>query len=144
MRVELCRSRRDLLLTTDHATEARMALRNYAYAWITLGFLAFSLVGHWVLGWFAYANEQEEHDVPLIVSDYLIEMGRDTFENWQSEFLQLMWQVGGLALFHYVGSPQSKEGDDRKEAKLDAILRKVDPEYADQTIRRQDAEFERH
>jgi uncharacterized protein DUF6766 len=121
-----------------------MALRNYAYAWITLGFLAFSLVGHWVLGWFAYANEQEEHDAPIIVSDYLIEMGRDTFENWQSEFLQLMWQVGGLALFLYVGSPQSKEGDDRKEAKLDAILRKVDPENADQTIRRLDAEFERH
>lgn len=37
-----------------------------------------------------------------------------------------MWQVGGLALLLYVGSPQSREGDERKEAKLDAILEAVD------------------
>ena len=50
-------------------------------------------------------------------------MGRDTFENWQSEFLQLIWQVVGLAYFLYVGSPASKENDDRIEAKVDALLR---------------------
>ena len=26
---------------------------------------------------------------------YLIHTMRDTLENWQSEFLQLLWQVGG-------------------------------------------------
>lgn len=55
-------------------------------------------------------------------------MLRDTLENWQSEFLQLLWQVGALAFFLFVGSPQSKEGDDRKEAKLDAILRLLGPD----------------
>jgi TnpA family transposase len=50
-------------------------------------------------------------------------MMRATFENWQSEFLQLLWQVVGLAYFLYVGSPSSKENDDRMEAKLDALLR---------------------
>jgi hypothetical protein len=55
-------------------------------------------------------------------------MLRDTMENWQSEFLQLMWQVAGLAFLLYVGSPQSKEGDDRKEEKLDYIIEKLDPE----------------
>ena len=54
-------------------------------------------------------------------------MGRDIFENWQSEFLQLLWQVGGLAYLFYVGSPQSKEGDDRMEAKLDEILQRLAP-----------------
>ena len=49
-------------------------------------------------------------------------MLRDTFENWQSEFLQLLWQVVGLAYFLYVGSPSSKENDDRLEAKVDALL----------------------
>ena len=47
---------------------------------------------------------------------------RDTLENWQSEFLQLLWQVAGLAILLHVGSPASKEGDDRMEAKLDALL----------------------
>jgi hypothetical protein len=53
-------------------------------------------------------------------------MSRDTLENWQSEFLQLLWQVAGLALLLHVGSPQSKEGDDRMEAKIDAILLAVE------------------
>ena len=52
----------------------------------------------------------------------------DTLENGQSEFLQLNWQVAGLAILLYVGSPQSREGDERKEAKLDAILEAVDKE----------------
>jgi hypothetical protein len=53
---------------------------------------------------------------------------QQTLENWQSEFLQLLWQVGGLAYFLYLGSPQSREGDERKEAKLDALLRHLGPE----------------
>ena len=60
-------------------------------------------------------------------------MLRDTFENWQSEFLQLLWQVVGLTILLYVGSPQSKESEDRSEAKLDAILRAVD-KNAEQTL----------
>jgi hypothetical protein len=75
------------------------------------------------------------------VSQYAIQLTRDTFENWQSEFLQLLWQVGGLALFLYLGSPQSKEGNDRLEAKLDAVLRKVDPERGDRVIAELDRTF---
>lgn len=71
-------------------------------------------------------NEQAEHSAPVEVSDYAFRMSRDTLENWQSEFLQLIWQVPGLAVLLYVGSPQSKEGDERKEAKLDAILQAVE------------------
>jgi hypothetical protein len=52
-------------------------------------------------------------------------MGRDTLENWQSEFLQLLWQVLGLAYFLYVGSPASKENDDRLEAKVDELLKRT-------------------
>lgn len=106
----------------------------YGFAWVTGGFFLISLVGHWLFGWFAYVQEQQAHQQPIVVGAYLIEMMRDTLENWQSEFLQLLWQVAGLALLLYVGSPQSKEGDDRLEAKLDAILRAVDREEADRLI----------
>lgn len=61
-------------------------------------------------------------------------MGRDTFENWQSEFLQLIWQVVGLAYFLYMGSPSSKENDDRTEAKLDALIRLQAGERAEDII----------
>lgn len=114
----------------------------YGYAWVTLGFFVVSLIGHWVFGWFAYVDEQVAHAQPIEVSAYTVEMMRDTLENWQSEFLQLLWQVGGLALLLYVGSPQSKEGDDRMEAKIDAILLAVDPKNGDATIRKVDAAYE--
>jgi hypothetical protein len=56
---------------------------------------------------------------------------RDTLENWQSEFLQLMWQVGGLTYLWYVGSPQSKEEEERNDEMLQWIIKKVDPENAE-------------
>jgi hypothetical protein len=57
---------------------------------------------------------------------------------------QLSWLgPAGWAWLLYIGSPQSKEGDERKEAKLDAILRGLDPEDADELIARLDREFHR-
>ena len=109
-------------------------IKKFGFAWVTLGFLAVSLVGHWLFGWFAYVDEQQLHDAPVETGGYVIEMLRDTFENWQSEFLQLLWQVVGLTLLLYVGSPQSKESEDRTEKMLEEIIRKVDPKGADKTL----------
>ncbi|ATI79869.1 DUF6766 family protein [Sphingobium yanoikuyae] len=108
--------------------------KKYAYAWITIAFFALSIVGHWLFGWFAYVNESQSHGEAAELSPYLVEMGRDTFENWQSEFLQLLWQVVGLAYFLYVGSPASKENDDRLEAKVDALIRLKAGDDAEQLI----------
>ncbi|MGD9740461.1 MAG: DUF6766 family protein [Bauldia sp.] len=115
--------------------------RRYSFAWITGGFFLVSLVGHWVFGWFAYVDDQSALGEPVAVAGYLIEMTRDTLENWQSEFLQLLWQVGGLALLLYVGSPQSKEGDDRMEAKVDEILRRVAPADAEKILLEIDEDY---
>lgn len=113
------------------------------YLWITLGFFIISVAGHWIFAWFAYVNEQKEHNSPVKVSDYVIETSRDTLENWQSEFLQLIWQVAGLAALLYVGSPSSKEGDDRKEEKIDYILRKTDPVNGEKIIKELDEKYMR-
>jgi len=105
----------------------------YGFVWITLLFFVISIVGHWLFAWFAYVDEQANHSAPVEFSSYFIEVARDTLENWQSEFLQLIWQVAGLAYLLYVASPQSKEGDERIEAKVDAVLRSVDKK-ANETI----------
>ena len=42
--------------------------------------------------------------------------------------LTVIWQVAGLSILWYVGSPQSKEGDERKEEKMDMIIKMLDPE----------------
>lgn len=98
-------------------------MRRYAYGWITAIFFLVSIGLHWLFGWYAFVDEATQHGQTPELNQYLVEMGRDTFENWQSEFLQLIWQVVGLAYFLYVGSPSSKENDDRMEAKVDALLR---------------------
>jgi hypothetical protein len=103
-------------------------LKKKGYIWVTLAFFVVSIILHWVFGWEVFKQEQIEHGQSIVVSEYVKVMLRDMMENWQSEFLQLIWQVAGLAFLWYVGSPQSKEGDERKEEKLDYIIRKIDPE----------------
>ena len=100
-------------------------MRKYAYAWLTLGFFVVSFGLHWYFGWMAFVDEAHTHGEVPESGRYLVQMARDTFENWQSEFLQLLWQVVGLAYFLYVGSPSSKENDDRLEAKVDELLKRV-------------------
>jgi hypothetical protein len=117
--------------------------KRYGYTLVTLVLFLASFAGHWLFAWQAYAKEQQAHDQPVIARDFFIEAARDTLENWQSEFLQLIWQVAGLALLLHVGSPQSKEGDERKEEKLDLILSKLDPQFAKSEIGRLDRKYPR-
>jgi hypothetical protein len=116
-------------------------MKRFAYAWITGAFFLISFALHWWFGWTSFVNEQRSHGEMAELSAYLSEMGRDTFENWQSEFLQLLWQVVGLAYFLYVGSPSSKENDDRMEAKLDALLAIVGKERGEQIIAELDEKY---
>lgn len=118
-------------------------MKRYAYAWITIAFFLISFGLHWLFGWYSFVNEAAQHGQQPEVSEYLAEMGRDTFENWQSEFLQLLWQVVGLAYFLYVGSPASKENDDRLEAKVDALLRISGGEEAERLIAQLDEHYMR-
>jgi uncharacterized protein DUF6766 len=118
-------------------------MKRYAYLWITLAFFLVSIGLHWWFGWHAFVEEAAEHGQEAELSSYLNEMSRDTFENWQSEFLQLLWQVVGLAYFLYVGSPASKENDDRLEAKIDALLRINAGEGGEKVIHDLDRHFER-
>jgi hypothetical protein len=116
-------------------------MRKYSFFWVTGAIFLVTLVGHWVFGWYAYVNEQAQHMQEPETREYLIEMMRDTLENWQSEFLQLVWQVCALAFLYYAGSPQSRGDDERIEAKLDALLRKVDPETAKTLIGELDRKY---
>jgi hypothetical protein len=117
--------------------------KKYGYFWVTLILFLSTLAGHWTCSWFNYVNEQRDLSRPVVVSDYVVKAATETLENWQSEFMQLIWQVAGLAFLLHVGSPQSKEGDDRKEEKIDEILRLMDPANGAETISRLDRKYSR-
>jgi hypothetical protein len=116
---------------------------SYGFLWVTLALFLVTLAGHWVFAWFAYADEQEALGRAAEFGGYFVQTARDTLENWQSEFLQLIWQVGALSFLLYVGSPQSKEGDERKEEKLDLILKALHPDHAEKIIRELDRKYPR-
>ena len=107
----------------------------YSFLWVTLALFLGSLIAHFILGWADYQNEQQDLRAPAVMSEFLVQWGREIMENWQSEFLQLVWQIGALRMLYLVGSPQSKEEDDRLEEKLNYLIRKLDPEQGEQVLR---------
>lgn len=113
----------------------------YLFARLTVAFFKFSIVGHYIFGWFAYVSEQHKMGQAVVAGEFWVRSQRDTFENRQSEFLQLLWQIGGLAYFYFLGSPLSREADERLEAKIDAVIRLVESSKAESTIARIDEEY---
>ncbi len=103
--------------------------RAYSFGLITAALFIFSWAGQFITQYFVVRDEAAEHGQPFEWAQFTTQFLASTFENWQSEFLQLLWQAGGLALFYFWGSSQSKEGDERLEQKIDLLLRErgIDP-----------------
>jgi hypothetical protein len=94
----------------------------YSFGLVTVAFFLFSWVGQFIFQMMVERNEARQHGGSFHWSEFWPQFLSSTFENWQSEFLQLVWQAMGLALLLFWGSSQSKESDERIEAKLDALL----------------------
>ncbi|WP_341359594.1 DUF6766 family protein [Georgenia sp. M64] len=101
----------------------------YSFAIVTGALFVLSWVGQLVFQLIEVRNDSAEHGQAFEWAQFWPQFLSSTFENWQSEFLQLVWQAAGLALFYFWGSSQSREGDDRMEAKIDRLLmdRGIDP-----------------
>jgi hypothetical protein len=110
----------------------------YSFGLITGLLFLLSWSGQFVFQVAEVSNEAAQHGTAFESSEFWSQFFSATFENWQSEFLQLVGQAAGLAFFFFFfwGSSQSKESDDRVEAKIDRLLRErgIDPaefEYRD-------------
>jgi len=80
-------------------------------------------------GWQKFSAEQLQHGQAAQVfgSDgYIWEFFAATFENWQSEFLQLLAMVVLTSFLIHRGSAESRDGNDRMEAKLDELKKAID------------------
>ena len=130
-------------MAADPKLHQKSTLVRRGFLWITLILFVGSVIGHWTSGWIAFQQEQEEHGQVAEFREFMPEALRDVFENWQAEFMSTLWQVGGLAILFAVGSPQSREGDERKEKKLDLILKAVDPDNAEKQIEKLDRDYAR-
>ena len=108
--------------------------RNYNLSIVLAVLFLFSWVLQTRTGWNRFAADQRAHGSVAAVfgpGGYVWEWASATFENWQSEFLQLLAFVVLTAYFFARGSHESRDGDDELKALLMGIDdRLVRVEYA--------------
>ena len=104
------------------------AFRNYGLSLVLATLFIVSWLVQSVAGWVEFVSEQAQHEeaATLFGQDgYVWSWLQATFENWQSEFLQLFAFVVLAALYVHKGSAESKDSDERMEAALRRIEEKL-------------------
>jgi hypothetical protein len=99
---------------------------NFGLSLLFFGLFLVSWIAQGFAEWGVYAQEQRARDEPTVISDYIVQFGQSTLENWQSEFLQLFSFVVAAAVLIHKGSAESKDGDDEMRATLDRIEGRLD------------------
>jgi hypothetical protein len=107
----------------------RRLWRDYSLT-IVVGALFFlSFVLHAIFGWWQYVADQANQGQPATLfgwDGYVIYFGEWTFQNWQSEFLEVLALIVLTAFLIHKGSHESRDSDDAMQASIDRIERKVD------------------
>ena len=79
-----------------------------------------------VVAWTDYASEASKHDKTADVGGYLSRFWAFTLENWQSEFLHIILLVVLTTFLVHRGSSESRDSDDRMEASLERIEKRLE------------------
>lgn len=95
--------------------------------------LGLTLASLWLLSWVLQLvfqiplahNEAAAHGQSFQWSEFWPEFMKDTFENWQSEFLQLLTFVMLTKWFIERGSHESRDGQDEMHEDIKAIKDKI-------------------
>jgi succinate dehydrogenase hydrophobic anchor subunit len=91
-------------------------------------FLA-AFVLHAIFGWWQYVADTVQHGgQPSLwgFDGYVIYFGEWTFQNWQSEFLEVYLLIVLTVYLHHKGSHESKEGEEEIKAVVHRIERRVE------------------
>ena len=97
-------------------------VRKRSAALFMLALAVICLSAHFVFGWRAYQQEQQEHNAAVAMSAFLVTWGRDVFENLQSEFLQLFFQFLLLAgAFRFIKVEVYEKDQEEIKQRLDEI-----------------------
>jgi hypothetical protein len=98
--------------------------RNYNLSIVLLVLFLLCWTIQTAVGWKEFETEQQEHGQSAQVfgdDGYIWNWARATFENWQSEFLQLFSMVVLTSFLIHKGSAESRDSQDEMQQKLDQI-----------------------
>jgi hypothetical protein len=99
-------------------------LRDYSLSIVLAGLFFISWVLQATTGWVEFASDQQTHGEAAQLfgeSGYIWQFFQATFENWQSEFLQLFTMVVLTAFLIHKGSTESKDSDEEMKMMLNRI-----------------------
>jgi hypothetical protein len=102
--------------------------REYGLSIVLAIFFTLSWLVQTVAGWVEFAGEQTAlGEVPAVFGDsgYVWPWLQATFENWQSEFLQVFTFVVLTAILIHRKSHESRDDQDKMEQEVQEILRTV-------------------
>jgi hypothetical protein len=100
--------------------------QNFGLSIAFLALFLISWIGQAFAEWGVFVQDQRSHGQQPHIGDFLVTFGQSTFENWQSEFLQLFSFVVFSAILIHRGSAESKDGTDRIEESVKRIERRLD------------------
>jgi hypothetical protein len=107
----------------------RYPLGNYGLSIVLACLFVLSWVAQTWFGWREFQSQQQEHGQVASwfgKSGYVWTWGAATFENWQSEFLQLLTFVVLTAILIHRHSHESRDNDDEVGEQLNRIERKIE------------------
>jgi len=113
----------------SEARGLRRLWREYSLSIVigTMFLVSFAL--HIVFGWWQYAADQAANGQQATLfgwDGFVVYFGEWTFQNWQSEFLEVLVLITATVYFIHRGSPESRDGDDEMKATLERIEKKLD------------------
>ncbi len=108
------------------ATKKRYPLGDHGLAWVLAGMFLFSWVGQFVFELMVVRDEAQDAGQSFSWSQFWPHFGQSTFENWQSEFLQVFTFVVITTFLIFRGSHESRDNDDEVSEQLHRIERRLD------------------
>jgi hypothetical protein len=101
-------------------------MKDYGLTIVLAGLFLFSWIGQGVFQYFEILQDIQDHGAVFEWTKFIVVVASRTFENWQSEFLQLFTFVLLSSWLIHKGSPQSKDGGEEMRRSLEELHRKVD------------------
>ena len=100
--------------------------RSYNLSIVLAALFLTSWIGQAVFQWIEVTNEAQAHGQASTLTEFIPAFFSATFENWQSEFLQLFTMVVLTSFLIHRGSHESKDQDEKVDQTLARIERRLE------------------
>src|SRR5215210_6962777 len=111
----------DAMASTSAQPRKRWPLGRYGLSIVLAGMFLASWIGQFISQLIEVGNDAREHGQSFSMSEFWPQFWSATFENWQSEFLQLLTFVVLTTFLIHRGSAESKDSDEEMRAALERI-----------------------